>query len=114
MDFEVFRLLSQQRPSGTTAVTAYTKPTKGMVTIVAVAICNTTAGAVNASLYVDIDGTTYDQTTAIAYSMVIPANDTVVIEFPITLDTTNGTVGIQTSSANALTFTIIGKLKEMA
>lgn len=110
--FEVFRILAQVRPSGIGAVTAYTKPTKILPTVTGIVICNTTSGPVNFSIYICTNGTTYDQTTTIAYSQQVPANDTVIVDLQFTLDTTSGTVGVQTSSANALTFTIIGQLKE--
>ncbi len=112
MEFPVYRILAQSRPSGTGTTTAYTKPTKAPVTITSIAVCNTTASAVQFSIYVSPTGTTYDQTTALAYSMTIPANDTDIIQFPFTLDTAGGTVGVQSSTGNALMFTIIGKIRE--
>jgi len=110
--YQISRILAQIRPSGTGATTAYTKPAKNLATVNSIAVCNTTGGTVNYSVYVCINGTTYDQTTAIAYASPIVANATYIIDLPFTLDTTNGTVGVQTSSANALTFTLIGTIKE--
>lgn len=111
-ELDVYRILAQNRPSGTGAVTAYTKPTGGIVTVVGIVVCNTTSGVVTYSLYVCKNGTTYDQTTALAYSTNINANDSLFVELPFTLDTSSGTIGVQSSSANALNFTILGKLKE--
>ncbi len=111
-EFDIYRILAQSRPSGTGAVTGYTKPTKDVPTIVGIGVCNTTASAVQYSIYICKNGATYDQTTAIAYSTNINANDSLFVEFPFTLDTTSGSIGIQSSTGNALNFTIIGKLKE--
>lgn len=110
--FEVNRILAQNRPSGTSAVTGYTKPSNLPVTINNIVICNTTGSAVSYSVYICKNGTTYDQTTAIAYSVNIPANDTMIIDLSFTLDTASGTIGVQSSSANALNFTILGTIKE--
>lgn len=113
VDFEIYRILAQFRPSGTGTTTAYTKSTKNIPTIVGIAVCNTTSSAVNYSIYICKNGTTYDQTTAIAYATVINANDTLFVELPFSLDTASGTIGVQSSTGNALNFTIIGKLKEI-
>lgn len=110
--FPVNRVLAQNRPSGTGTTTAYTKPSNKVVTINNIVIANTTGSPVSYSLYICTNGTTYDQTTTIAYSVNIPANDVVIIDLSFTLDTTNGTVGIQSSTGNALNFTILGQIKE--
>lgn len=110
--FDVFRILAQTRPSGTGATTAYTKPADKPVTIHGIVVCNTTGSVVNYSVYVCKNGNTYDQTTALSYAAPIAPNESQCLEIAFTLDTASGTVGVQTSSANALNFTIIGKLRE--
>lgn len=117
------KLLSQMRPSGTTAVQAYQSPpaaaSKGLRTeITFIVICNTTASPASFSLYHHDSGTTYDQTTALFYAVIVPANTTTLIE----TQTTNGgiaikpggTVGIQTSVASALTFSLYGVTQQLA
>lgn len=111
-DFEIHRILAQTRPTDTAAHTAYTKPSKQPVTVEAIAVCNTTASAATFRIFICTNGTTYDQTTAIAYDMTCPANDTDIISFPFTLDTAGGTVGVRSGTGSALNFTIIGKIKE--
>ena len=111
-EFEINRILAQNRPAGTGTNTAYTKPTSTIVTITAIVVCNTTGSSANYSIYACKNGTTYDQTTALCYSAILAANTTVLIEIPFTLDTTSGTVGIQSGTGNALNFTILGKIKE--
>ena len=112
MEFEIIRLLAQSRPSGTSAVTAYTKVTRRLTTITHILICNTTGSAANASVYYDADGTTYDETTAIVFDTPIPANDQMVIEVPWTMDQTGATVGIKTGTGSALTFSIFGLTRD--
>ena len=105
-----YNILAQTNPSGTSAVTAYTKPTQYPVTIVGIAVCNTTNSNVTYSIYVSPTGTTYDTTTAIVYSYLLLANDSDFIEFPFTLNVNGGTIGVKSSSANAINYTIIGKI----
>jgi len=108
--------LAQSRPSGTTAVSAFTASLVTEVTLIA--ICNTTAGAVNYSLYHDDDGSTFDQTTALHYSQSISANSTVYVGAESIgagiVVKPDGQIGIQTSSANALTFTLYGVTEAVA
>lgn len=107
--------LAQNRPSGTTAVSAFTASLRTEVT--AIWIANTSAAAAEYSLYHDDDGSTFDQTTALAYSVVIPANSTVLI----TADqlgggiavSKDGQIGIQTDTSNALTFTLYGVVEQV-
>lgn len=102
--------LAQNRPSGTTAVSAFTATLRTEIT--AIWIVNTTSAAAKYSLFHDDDGSTFDQTTALAYAAVIPGNSTVMI----TADqlgggisvSPDGQLGIQTDTANALTFTVYG------
>ena len=102
------RLIAQARPSGTSAVAAFT--TKAATRIDTIVIANTTAGSVNYSVYLDQDGTTYDQSTALFYSVALAANTTALIQFDSSFFITdiNGRLAIQTSSGNALTFSIFG------
>jgi hypothetical protein len=117
------KLLAQIRPSGTTAVQAYQSPpaaaSKGLRTeIMTIFVCNTTGSAVNFSLYHHDSGTTYNQTTALYYSVSLAANTTQKIE----CQTANGglaikpggTLGVQSSTADALNFSVYGVTQQLA
>lgn len=106
--FELEELV-QSRPSGTSATQAYQPDARAVVNIVY--ICNTTASAADASLYIDWNGTTYDQSTALFYGVEIPANSTTVIDEQMIPLTSQSNLAVQTSIANALTFTVYGKDK---
>lgn len=112
-DFEIYRLLAQARPAGTTAVSGYAKPTKKLITVTHIVVVNTTGASANCSLFFDDDGTTYDQTTALVYAMPIGANGTTIFEIPFTMETDGGNIGIQTGTGSALTFNIFGKVRDV-
>lgn len=102
--------LAQTRPNPTSAQSAYTAVLHTEIT--KIIICNTTGSAANASLFHDDDGSTFDQTTALIYAKSVPANDFIVVELAgpggglqVAPD---GEIGIQTGTADALTFTIYG------
>ncbi len=111
-EFDIFRVLAQSRPNGTGNTTAFTKPVNKYSTIYSIIVCNTTGSARTYSVFICTNGTTYDETTAIIFASPIAPNETQCVQMEVTLDTTNGTIGVQSSSANALNFTIIGKNKE--
>lgn len=108
----IVKQLAQVRPSGTSAVNAFKKGARSKIIITSILVANTTNGSVNYSIYLDNNGTTYDQTTALFYAVALAANSTVLIEFynglAIDGSTAQGNMAVQTSSSQALTFTITG------
>lgn len=100
--------LAQNRPSGTTAVSIYTPPASTKTIITTVMICNTTALPAAYSLYHDDDGTTYNESTALAFTVTLAANSWVAVEVRICSNSATANIAVQTSIANALTFTFYG------
>lgn len=104
--------LGQQRPSGTSPVSLYTLPTdpKGQAWVTSIIICNTTASPASWSLYNDTNGSTANESTALVFGKVLAANDYVILQFDdsIPLITLGATIKVQTSVANAITFTAYG------
>lgn len=103
--------LAQTRPAGTAAVSAIAKSKKRKLLLTTIVVANTTGSSANYSIYLDADGTTYDQTTALFYSVALSGNNTDVIEFlnGMPFDPTGaGNLAIQASVGSALTFTVSG------
>ena len=107
-------LLAQTRPANTTAATAYTASIQTEITRILVA--NTTVLAATFRLFHDDDGTTYDQTTALYYDESIAANTTKVINMEAQgcglFVAKSGTIGVRTGTADALTFSLYGRVRE--
>ncbi len=103
--------LAQSRPSGTSAVTLFTATLRTEIT--ALVIANTTGTAATYSIYHDNAGTTYSEATALAFSVSLAANTSVVLfqsqgeGCGLTLSK-SGTLGIKSGTGNALTFTLYG------
>ena len=104
-------LLAQTRPSNTTAATAYTAVVHTEIT--RIVVCNTTGSAATYRLFHHNSGSTYDQTTALRYDVSIAANAFAeVVSEPgsgIAISKT-GTLGVQTGTGSALTFTVYGRI----
>lgn len=108
-------LLVQVRPANTTAAAGFTAPT-GVTgvrfSITRINICNTSGAAATYRLFHDDDGTTFDETTALAWDEPIPANGVRIWEAQspssgISLKS-GGSLGVRTSVNSALTFSIYG------
>lgn len=116
MKFASGSQLSQSRPSGTTAVSAFTAlmPTE----ITRVIVCNTTGTAAAMSLYHDDNGSTFDATSALYEGKSVPANDSIEIKAESIgagiMLSRDGQIGIKTGTASALTFTIYGVTANIA
>lgn len=103
-------ILAQSRPATTAAADLYSPAANRRAVISKVIVCNTTGSAANASLFADADGTTKDQTTALLYAKSVAANDKAEIVFEDGLEIgADGTLGCQTGTGDALTFTVLGR-----
>ena len=104
-------ILGQLRPANTTAVTIYSPALDVIGYVTWAHICNTTGTAATFRLFVDNDGTTYDETTALEFDKSCPANNSTAISFgekglPMIDDV--GNFAVRTGTNNALTFTVWG------
>lgn len=100
--------LGQNRINSTTATSIYSPGASTTAIIKAVTICNQTAIAATFRLFLDDDGTTYDQTTSLYYDVAIGANTTVLIDTYWPMNDANGNLATRSGTANALTFTVFG------
>ena len=100
-------ILAQVRPADTNAVSAYSTPKGTRAEITRVLVCNTTGNTPSFRIFLDNDGSTYDQTTALYYDKAMSANDTTTIEGSWWIDD-SGNLAVRTSAGNELTFTVFG------
>ena len=100
--------LGQLRPANTTAASVYS-PGAGVTAVIkGIFIANTTGATVNFRLFVDDDGSTYDESTALYWDASVPANSTVEITAFIAMNDSGGNIAVRTDTASALTFTVFG------
>lgn len=100
--------LGQLRPANTTAATLYSPGASTTTIIKSIVICNQTAATAKYRIFVDDDGTTYDQTTALFYDIAIGANSTDQIDTFYAMNDANGNLAVRTDTNSALTFTCFG------
>jgi len=100
--------LGQLRPSGTSPVSIYSPAASTTGIPKVMFICNTSGNDVKASVYQDDDGTTYDESTAIVFDVLITKETLFEINTFLPMDNSSGNLAVQTEVANALTFTVSG------
>ncbi len=100
--------LNQLRPANTTAASLYSTSVGVNAVVKSLIICNTSGSAAKARVFHDDDGTTYDETTALAWDINVPADTTVSLELFIAMEDDDGNLAVRTNAANALTFTAYG------
>lgn len=105
-------ILAQSRPANTTATSFYSPPNNTVRTeITLVTVCNTSGAPAKFRIFIDDDGTTYDETTALFWDIDVPADTTVEIldnESSWWMTNSAGNLAGRTDTANAFTFTVFG------
>jgi hypothetical protein len=100
--------LGQLRPANTTAASLYSPPALTTAIIKGLTICNTTALVASFRIFIDDDGTTYDESTALFFDAEIVGNVTVSVTGFKAMNNASGNFAVRTDTANALTFTLFG------
>lgn len=100
--------LGQLRPANTTAASLYSPGASTTTIIKTISICNTSGAAATFRIFVDDNGTTYDETTAVFWDIAIAADETVQLDVFYAMNDATGNLAVRTSVNNALTFTAFG------
>jgi hypothetical protein len=100
--------LGQLRPVNTTAASLYS-PAANLTGIAKnLVVSNTTAILATFRVFVDDDGTTFDETTALFFDTPLKGNTTVLIDMYAAMNDPAGNFAVRTDTASALTFTLFG------
>lgn len=104
----VEKQLGQLRPANTNAASLVSPPDNTRLVIKTLVICNTTSSLATYRIFLDDNGSTYDETTALFYDVSIQGNQTVQIDTYYCMNNSSGNLAVRTNTANALTFTAFG------
>jgi hypothetical protein len=100
--------LSQARENSTNAVSIYSPPSNITTIIRCIKVTNTSGSPVDLRLFLDDDGTTYDESTALEWDKGVPAGSTYENNSYIVMNNSSGNLAYRSSVANALTITVFG------
>ena len=105
---QTFKQLGQARENSTNAVSVYS-PASGTETIIkTIMIANTSGASATFRLFMDDDGTTYDESTALAWDVNLGAGEVTQFEGSYNMNNSSGNFAYRSSVANALTITLFG------
>ena len=100
--------LGQHRINSTTATSLYS-PGAGVTAIIkSITIANTSGATAAFRLFIDDNGTTFDESTALYWDVDIATKTTVQIDMFWPMNVSTGNLATRTSVANAITFTAFG------
>jgi len=104
-----YKQLGQTRPADTNNTVLLT-PIRGFHYRFKIIVANNTAGAIAYRIFHDDDGTTYDQSTALAYDVSLAANTSTEVPSDgwIAADNPSGRIAVRSATGDALTFTAYG------
>lgn len=100
--------LGQSRPAGTAAASIYSPPANTTTIIKTIIVSNVSSASMKYSIFMDDNGTTYDQTTAIAYNVVLAKESTIVIDTFLAMNDATGNIAFQVDTADSATISIFG------
>ena len=104
----VEKILGQARENSTNAVSVYSLPTSSRAVIKTIVLANTSGADATYRLFIDSDGSTYDESTATAWDVPIAADSVVQYDTWIGMDDADGNFAYRSSVANAITCTVSG------
>jgi hypothetical protein len=107
------RLLAQLRPAATSAVTLFSPTTNRPYNLDLIVATNNTAHSVNITMYHDAAGNTYDDTTCVLATTPLKPGETLqyVLSVGLADYRAAGGLGVKTSTADSVNFTVYGELE---
>ena len=100
--------LGQARENSTNAVSVYSPGASTTAIIKSIVVCNQSGAAATFRIFLDDNGTTFDQSTALYYDIPISADSTVQIDTFWPMNDATGNLAYRSSVANAITITVLG------
>ncbi len=100
--------LGQARENSTNAVSVYSPGASTVAAIKTIMICNQSGAAATCRLFLDDDGTTYDESTALLYDTPVPEEEPIILNVFLAMNDATGNLAYRSSVANALTISVFG------
>jgi hypothetical protein len=100
--------LGQRRDNDTNTHSVYSPGASVSAIIKTITLCNTSSSEATVRLFIDDDGTTYDESTAILYDVTVDAKSFLQIDGFYPMNDAGGNLAYQQGTANAITITVFG------
>ena len=104
-----FKQLGQLRPANTNAASLFSPATGEKAIVLQIVVTNVdTASSHDFRIFLDTDGTTYDETTAHFWDEALAADTAIVIDCKWGMNDATGNLAVRSDAANDLNFTAYG------
>ncbi len=100
--------IGQARENSTNNVSVYSPDTGVTAIIKGIFVANTSGADATVRIFIDDNGVSYTEATAIVWDVTVPADGLLEIDTFIAMDNAAGNIAYRSSVANALTITIFG------
>lgn len=100
--------LGQLRPANTTAASLYSPGADTTAIGRTLTVANVSSALATYQIFVDDDGTTYDETTATHWNIELLAGEMHQIDAFLAMNNSAGNIAVRTSVASAINFTLFG------
>ena len=100
--------LGQARDNDTDTHSVYSPAADTTAIVTTIILANTSDSSAKVRVFIDDDGTTYNQATAIAYDIIIARGSSEVIMGFFPMNNEDGNLAYQQGTANAITITVFG------
>lgn len=101
--------LGQLRPADTTAASVFSPDKRDRFIVTRIVIANVTSSAATYRLFHDEGGSTYDEDTALAWDISLPANtSTSWNDEEIYMNNPSGNLAVRSGTGDAINFTVYG------
>ena len=102
------KYLGQARENSIDAVSVYSPASDVTAIIRTIMLANTSGNPATCRVFIDNDGSTYDETTALAWDIDVPLDTSLQIDGWFVMDNSLGNLAYSSSVANAITISVYG------
>lgn len=102
-------IIAQNRFNNTTANSLFSPARSEQYFLDELIVSNVSGASLTFRIFVDIDGTTYDQTTSLYYDITLKKGQTYEINLGFSLKSSAGNIAVQNSVANGVNWTLKGE-----
>ena len=94
--------------TGGSAESIYSPGASTTAIVKSIVICNQTGTPDTFAIYVDDDGTTYSEETALFHDVAIGANETIILNVWLAMNNAASNIAVEAATTDAVTFTAFG------
>lgn len=101
-----YKQIGQARENSTNAVSVYSPAASTQTIVRSIIVTNTSGADAKVRIFVDSNGTTYDESTAVAWDVIVRGDTSWDREVTFCMNDSSGNLAYRSSVANALTITV--------